>query len=147
MHARSACAERTCAAKSQLGICLHYYLLVLVLSPIATPILLQFLSGYYLLVLILSSTASLIFSMFPIILRFLSSGPDILSRYSLYHEKKKPYPTSVSEPEDNNMKHYHDKRKPYPTSVSEPEDNNMKPIMRRKPAIPLVYQNQKRIMP
>ena len=49
-----------CAAKSQLGICLHYYLLVLILSPIATPILLQFLSGYYLLVLILSSIASLI---------------------------------------------------------------------------------------
>ena len=120
-----ACAECTCAAKSQLGICLHYYLLVLVLSPIATPILLQFLSGYYLLVLILSSTASLIFSMFPIILRFLSSGPDILSRYSLYHEKKKPYPTSVSGPEDNDMKPYHEKKIRHPTSVSEPEENDV----------------------
>ena len=45
-----------------------------------------------------------------------------------YHEKKIPHPTSVSEPEDNNMKHYkkhyHEKTKPYPTSVSEPEDDN-----------------------
>ena len=64
--------------------------------------------------------------MCPILLRLLSSGPDILSRHSVYHEKKKPYPTSVSESEDNNMKHHQEKKKPYPTSVSEPEDNNMK---------------------
>ena len=55
--------------------------------------------------------------MFPILLRLLSSGPDILSRYSVYHEKKTPYPTSVAEPEENNMKHYHEKKKPPPTRV------------------------------
>ena len=62
--------------------------------------------------------------MFPILLRLLSSGPDILFRYSVYHEKKKPYPTSVSEPEDNHMKRDHEKEIRYPISVSEPEDNN-----------------------
>ena len=43
-----------------------------------------------------------------------------------------PYPTSVSEPEDSNMKHDHEKTKPYPTSVSEPEYNNMKPYYEKK---------------
>ena len=45
-----------------------------------------------------------------------------------YNDKKETYPTSVSEPEDNNMKHdmqhYHEKKTPYPTSVSELEDTN-----------------------